>query len=177
MTLAAPVQVVCGGEQSKNDWSVYESVLRTIHEAAICRHSYVLAIGGGAMLDVLGFAAATAHRGVRLVRLPTTTLAQGDAGIGVKNGINGFGKKNFIGSFSVPWAVVNDEQFLTTLSDRDWRCGLSEAVKVALLKDPMFLDQIETSVANLKKRDPAILRPIVRRSAELHLQHIVTERR
>lgn len=174
MTLAAPVQVVCGGEQSKNDWSVYQCVLRTIHQAGICRHSYVLAIGGGAMLDVLGFAAATAHRGVRLVRLPTTTLAQGDAGIGVKNGINSFGKKNFIGTFAVPWAVVNDEQFLTTLSDRDWRCGLSEAVKVALLKDPVFLDQIETSVANLKKRDPAILRPIVRRSAELHLQHIVT---
>lgn len=174
MTLVAPVQTVCGGEQSKNDWSVYQSVLRTIHEAGICRHSYVLAIGGGAMLDAVGFAATTAHRGVRLVRLPTTTLAQGDAGIGVKNGINGFGKKNFIGSFAVPWAVVNDEQFLTTLSDRDWRCGLSEAVKVALLKDPMFLDQIEASTTKLKKRDPAALRPIVRRSAELHLQHIVT---
>lgn len=174
MTLAAPVQVVCGGENAKNDWSVYQTVLRIIHESAICRHSYVLAIGGGAVLDAVSFAAATAHRGVRLVRLPTTTLAQGDAGIGVKNGINGFGKKNFIGTFAVPWAVVNDEQFLTTLSDRDWRSGLSEAVKVALLKDPVFLNKIESSTTRLNNRDAATLRPIVRRSAELHLQHIVT---
>ena len=173
MTLAAPVQVVPGGEAAKNDWSVYESVVRVIHEAAICRHSYVLVIGGGAVLDAVGFAAATAHRAVRLVRLPTTTLGQADAGIGVKNGINAFGKKNFLGCFAVPWAVINDEMFLTTLTDRDWRCGLSEAVKVALLKEASFFDLIESSAPRLKDRDQAALRPIVRRSAELHLQHIV----
>ena len=174
MTLAAPVQIVPGGETCKNDWSVYESVARTIHDAAICRHSYVLVIGGGAVLDAAGFAAATAHRGVRLVRLPTTTLAQADAGIGVKNGINAFGKKNFLGCFAVPWAVINDEKFLTTLTDRDWRCGLSEAVKVALLKDASFFDIIESAAPRLKERDQTAMRSIVRRSAELHLQHIVS---
>jgi len=134
----------------------------------------VLAIGGGAVLDVVGFAAATAHRGVRLVRMPTTTLAQADAGIGVKNGVNAFGTKNFLGSFAVPLAVINDEAFLSTLSDRDWRCGLSEAVKVALIKDQRFFELIEASVPRLARREDAAMRPIVRRSAALHLQHIVT---
>jgi len=173
-TVAGGIRCVPGGEAAKNDWSVYEDTLRVIHDEGVCRHSTVLAIGGGAVLDVVGFAAATAHRGVRLVRFPTTTLAQGDAGIGVKNGINGFGTKNFLGSFAVPWAVINDEAFLATLSDRDWRCGLSEAVKVALLKDERYFEAIERAADRLRDRDDAALRPIVRHSAELHLQHIVT---
>ncbi len=146
--------------------------MRAINEAMICRQSYVVAIGGGAMLDAVGFAAATAHRGVRLVRVPTTTLAQADSGVGVKNGINAFGKKNFIGTFTPPWAVINDESFLTTLSDRDWRCGLSEAVKVALLKDERFFDQIVDAIPRLGRRDHATLIPIIRQSALLHLHHI-----
>ena len=123
LTLAAPPAVVTGGEAAKNDWSVFEQVAAAINEHGICRHSCVIAVGGGAMLDAVGFAAASAHRGVRLLRVPTTTLAQADSGVGVKNGINAFGKKNFLGAFSPPWAVVNDESFLRTLSDRDWRCG------------------------------------------------------
>ena len=88
------------------------------------------------MLDAVGFAAAIAHRGIRLVRLPTTTLGQADSGVGVKNGVNLFGKKNWLGSFAVPWAVINDTALLATLPDRDFICGFSEAVKVSLLKDP-----------------------------------------
>ncbi len=172
--LACPVRRVPGGEAAKNDWTVFESVAAAIHDARICRHSYVLAVGGGAVLDAVGFAAATAHRGVRLVRIPTTTLAQCDSGVGVKNGINAFGKKNFLGTFAVPWAVINDERFLGTLSARDWRCGLSEAVKVALLKDGALLDLIERRAARLAGRDAGAMRPVVRRSAELHLAHIVT---
>lgn len=98
-----------------------------VHEAIdrhhIDRHNYVLAIGGGALLDMVGLAAATAHRGVRHIRLPTTTLAQADSGVGVKNGINAFGKKNFVGTFSPPYAVINDFAFLDSLSDRDRRAG------------------------------------------------------
>jgi 3-dehydroquinate synthase len=172
MTLAGEVTSVPGGEQAKNDWSVFEQVARMICESSICRHSFVMAIGGGAVLDAVGFAAATAHRGVRTLRLPTTTLAQGDGGIGVKNAINAFGHKNFFGTFAVPWAVINDEQFLSTLSDRDWRSGISEAVKVALLKDSAFFDYIEQIAGQLARRDETALRPIVRRSAELHFQHI-----
>ena len=106
-----------------------------IHAADLDRRSYVIAIGGGAMLDAVGYAAAIAHRGVRLVRLPTTTLAQADSGVGVKNAINYFGKKNWVGTFAVPWAVINDSGLLTTLPDRDFQVGFSEAVKVSLLKD------------------------------------------
>ncbi len=167
----APV-VVTGGERAKNDRSVCDTVTRTIEAAGICRHSYVIGIGGGAVLDAVGYAAATAHRGVRMIRLPTTTLAQDDAGIGVKNGLNAFGKKNFVGTFNVPWAVVNDELFLATLPDRDWRAGLSEAVKVALLKDAVFFEHIAGVASYLRDRDVAVASPIIRRSAELHLEHI-----
>ncbi|MHC5024146.1 MAG: 3-dehydroquinate synthase, partial [Planctomycetota bacterium] len=112
-------------------------------------------------------------RGVRLVRLPTTTLAQGDAGIGVKNGINAFGKKNFLGSFAVPWAVLNDARFLVTLPDRVWRGGLSEAVKVALLKDAALLDRLTNLAPALRRRDAAALDSVLRPCAQLHIEHIV----
>ncbi|MCV5942208.1 3-dehydroquinate synthase, partial [Escherichia coli] len=84
--------------------------------------------GGGAVLDMVGFAAATAHRGVRLVRVPTTVLAQNDSGVGVKNSVNAYGKKNWLGTFAPPYAVLNDLPFLTALEDRDWLGGLAEAV-------------------------------------------------
>ena len=95
--------------------------------------------------ESLGLAAATAHRGVRHVRLPSTTLSQADSGVGVKNGINAFGKKNFIGTFTPPFAVVNDFELLASLSDRDKRGGLVEAVKVALIRNANFFDAIEAS--------------------------------
>ncbi|MCA9285338.1 MAG: 3-dehydroquinate synthase [Phycisphaerales bacterium] len=171
--LVAPPETVAGGEAAKNSRAVVDRVLEVVHERAICRRSYVLAVGGGAMLDAVGFAAATAHRGVRLIRVPTTTLAQDDAAVGVKNGINRFGKKNFVGTFSPPWAVLNDEAFLETLSDRDFRAGLSETVKVALVRDAAYFDEIEALAPRLAARDMVATMPVIRRSAELHLRHIV----
>lgn len=168
----AAVRQVVGGEQAKNDRRVYEQVLGWIDQTKLCRWSYVVAIGGGAMLDAVGFAAATAHRGVRLVRLPTTTLAQADSGLGVKNGINWRGKKNFLGSFAVPWAVINDATFLRTLSDRDWRCGLSEVVKVALLKSEALFERIEQKADRLAGRNEAVGAEMWRTSARLHLAHL-----
>jgi len=165
--------IVPGGERAKNDRSVFDNLTRAIHDAGLCRRSYVLAIGGGAVLDVAGFAAATAHRGVRLIRMPTTTLAQDDSGVGVKNSINAFGKKNFLGTFAPPWAVINDANFLMTLSDRDWRSGWSECVKVALVKDAGFFESIVEAVNLLNRRDLDAAAKIIRRSAELHLSHIV----
>ena len=104
------------------------------------RHDYILALGGGALLDMVGLAAATAHRGLRHVRVPTTTLSQNDSGVGVKNGINAFGKKNFIGAFAPPFAVINDFQLLNSLGERDKRAGYAEAVKVALIRDATFFE-------------------------------------
>src|SRR5262245_26209929 len=106
--LLGPPIIQEGGEQAKNSWSRVSELHRAIDQYHLDRHSYVVAAGGGALLDVAGFAAATAHRGVRLIRLPTTTLSQCDSGVGVKNGINAHGKKNFIGTFALPSAVIND---------------------------------------------------------------------
>jgi len=172
MQLAGRVQPVPGGELCKNDRDAVYRVLHEINEAGLDRQSFVFAIGGGAVLDCVGFAAAIAHRGVRLVRFPTTTLSQDDSGVGVKHGINGFGQKNFLGSFAAPWAVVNDERFLTTLCDRHWLAGFSEAVKVALLQDKHLFDSIEDGAAAIVQRDLDVAMPIVERSAILHLRHI-----
>jgi len=163
---------VPGGEASKNEPAILERILQTIHDAGIDRQSYVIAVGGGALLDTVGYAAAIAHRGVRLVRIPTTTLAQGDSGVGVKNGVNAFGKKNYLGVFSAPWAVVNDEAQLSTLSDRDWRCGFAEAVKVGLVKDAALFETVAAHASAISKRQLDVAIPVIRKSAELHLRHI-----
>ena len=164
--------VLTGGEAAKKDSAVVKAALAAIEQDKICRHSYVLALGGGAFLDAVGFAAATAHRGVRLIRMPTTTLGQGDAGVGVKNGINTFGKKNFTGAFVVPAAVVNDLALLASLDARGLRDGLVEAVKVSLLKDPVFFANLEKDAPALAAGDIPAIGRAVRRSAELHARHI-----
>jgi len=174
IVLAGPVLIVPGGEQLKNDPKAASRILDAIHDAALCRHSYVAVVGGGAVLDVAGYAASTVHRGVRLIRLPTTVLSQDDSGVGVKNGVNAYGQKNYLGTFAPPFAVINDFSFLTTLSDRDWRGGLSEAVKAALIKDRAFFDVIEERAGALAGRDMAAMEAVIRRSAELHLAHIAT---
>ena len=167
----APV-VIPGGEACKNDRRWLDLVHDAIGSRGVCRRSYVVAIGGGAALDVAGFAAATAHRGVRHVRIPTTTLSQADSGVGVKNGVNASGMKNFLGSFAPPDAVLIDGGFLATLDDREWRAGIAEAVKVALLKDPDFFAWIETAAPALARRDHRSMGLMIRRSAALHLTHI-----
>jgi 3-dehydroquinate synthase len=164
-------QIVPGGEAVKNDIHILERMLKVFHEADLDRRSYVVVIGGGAVLDAVGFAAAIAHRGLRLIRIPTTTLAQADSGIGVKNSVNLFGKKNWLGSFAVPWAVINDRSLLTTLSDRDFRCGFSEAVKVSLLKDPEFFERILNNAESIALRGDACW-SVIQDSANWHLKHI-----
>jgi 3-dehydroquinate synthase len=166
--------VIEGGERVKNSYFHVSQVQSAIDAHHIDRHSTVVAVGGGALLDMVGLAAATAHRGVRHIRLPTTTLSQADSGVGVKNGINAFGKKNFVGTFAPPFAVINDFQLLATLSPRDRRCGYAEAVKVACLRDPEFFVNLERSVAALRDFEPEALRRTIYRCAELHLRHIAT---
>jgi 3-dehydroquinate synthase len=172
ISLAGNVQIVPGGEEVKNDIHILERMLKVFHAHDLDRRSYVVVIGGGAVLDAVGFAAAIAHRGIRLIRLPTTTLGQADSGIGVKNAVNAFAKKNWIGTFAVPWGVINDAALLATLPDRDFRCGFVEAVKVSLLKDPQFFAELCEFAPRLKKREMSICLPVIRRSAEWHLQHI-----
>jgi 3-dehydroquinate synthase len=174
LRLAAPLLVVAGGEMVKNDARQLDAIQRRLFEGRLCRQSYALAVGGGAVLDAVGYAAATAHRGIRLVRIPTTVLAQDDSAMGVKCGVNAFGKKNYLGAFAPPFAVVNDLAFLPTLDDRDWLGGLAEAIKVALIKDPAFFDEIERLAGRLLRRDMMAMERVVRRSAALHLAHIAS---
>lgn len=170
--LVEDVLVLAGGEQVKNDTSALDQTLEAIDAYGIDRHSFVAAIGGGAFLDMVGYASAIAHRGVKHIRIPTTVLSQNDSGVGVKNGINYFGKKNFLGTFAPPVAVFNDVNFLRTLSDRDWRSGISEAVKVALIKDLAFFEWLEQQASALAQRDETAMQEQIFRCAALHVQHI-----
>lgn len=164
-------QLVPGGESVKNDVHILERILKVLNEADMDRRSYVVVIGGGAVLDAVGFATAIAHRGLRLIRIPTTTLAQADSGIGVKNGVNLFHKKNWLGAFAVPWGVINDRALLDSLSDRDFRCGFAEAVKVALLKDSDFFARILRDAKAIFGRGDECW-AVIEESARWHLRHI-----
>ncbi len=170
--LVCPPLFACGGERAKNSTTLVNEIYSQLHRHHIDRHSYLIAVGGGALLDVAGFAAATAHRGVRHVRIPTTTLSQADSGVGVKNGLNAFGQKNLIGTFAPPFAVINDGQLLATLSPRDKRSGYVEAVKVACIRDANFFDEIERDEEKLAAFEPGAMKQLIRRCAELHLDHI-----
>jgi 3-dehydroquinate synthase len=172
LSLAAEPEIVPGGEAAKVSNAVVDTVLRRIHDAGIDRKSCVLVIGGGAVQDAAGYAASIAHRGVRVIRMPTTVESQCDSGVGVKTAINSFGTKNYIGSFAPPFAVVNDRCFLATLSPRDARAGMAEAVKVALLRDPDFFEWLWRNAEELAACDMRAVQYLVRRTAELHLEHI-----
>lgn len=167
---AAPIALPAG-ELSKHA-QVLERLYSDMLQHGLDRHCYVLALGGGAVLDAVGYACATFHRGIRLIRIPSTVLAQNDAGIGVKNGINAFGQKNLLGAFYPATAVLNDFQLLTSLTRRDQIAGLAEAVKVALIKDRTFFEWMEQHADALAHFDHAASRYAIRRCAELHLHHI-----
>ena len=172
LELACPPVVVPGGEGVKNDVTHCFRLLERINDVGLDRQSFVTVIGGGAVLDMVSFAAAIAHRGVRTVRMPTTVLSQADSGFAVKNSVNLFGKKNFIGTFVPPFAVINDLDFLSSLEHRDSISGVSEAIKVALLRDRSFYGYIEAHTDAIVRGNPEVMARVVQRSAELHLEHI-----
>src|SRR5438093_738664 len=174
LKLVCPPLILEGGERVKNSYFHVSEIQSHLDRYHIDRHSYLIGIGGGALLDVVGLAAATAHRGVRHVRVPTTTLSQDDSGVGVKNGINAFGKKNFIGAFAPPFAVINDFQMLQSLPPRDKRAGYVEAVTVACIRDRDFFEAIERDAGRLREFDPEAMQRLIYRCAELHVNHIAT---
>ncbi len=172
LDLVCPPEVVPGGEEAKNSRDAAERVMESIADQHLCRQSFVVAVGGGSALDIIGLAASLVHRGVRVVRIPTTVLAQGDSGVGVKNGIDAYGVKNFAGTFAPPFAVLNDATFLDTLADRYWIGGISEAYKVAIIQDAAFFDDLRQMACRLRHRDQDAIRDVIKRSAILHLDHI-----
>lgn len=174
VTLVREPEIVAGGERTKNGWNIVQGIMATIGSAHLCRHSFVMVIGGGSVLDMVGFAASLVHRGMRVIRVPTTVLAQCDAGVGVKTGMDEHGMKNFVGTFAPPAAVLIDSRFLHTLDDRYWFGGLSEAFKVAMIKDAAFFRRLCAGARRLRRRDEALMSSVVRRAARLHLDHIRT---
>jgi 3-dehydroquinate synthase len=174
ITFAAPPLIVPGGENAKNGWGNVREIMTRAASVHLDRHSFIIAIGGGCVLDMAGFAASLIHRGVRFVRLPTTVLAQNDAGVGVKNGMNEGGAKNFIGTFAPPFAVINDFAFLRTLPQGDWISGVAEAFKVAIIADKKFFKELCALAPKLRKRNQAAMERVVYRTAQLHLKHIAT---
>jgi 3-dehydroquinate synthase len=172
MQLVAAPELVAGGEQIKNDAAVIHRLQGRLVELGIDRHAFVVGVGGGAFLDAIGYVAATTHRGVRHIRVPTTVLAQNDSGVGVKNGVNAFGMKNLLGTFAPPFAVLNDLRYLRTLHPRDKIAGVAEAVKVALIRDRMFFEWLEANANALHDGQPAAMARMIRRCAELHMRQI-----
>lgn len=171
MTLAGLMTIV-GGEAAKNDPALLGELQRSFVEHGLDRHSYVIGVGGGAVLDLVGYAAATTHRGIRHIRVPTTVLAQNDSGVGVKNGINAFGMKNMLGTFVPPFAVINDSAFIDILPGRDKRAGMAEAVKVALIRDRAFFEWLEEQAEALAIFASEPLDKLIRHCALLHMRQI-----
>lgn len=166
-----PIEVP-GGEKIKSELHYVERIQQAVFEFHIDRHSYVIGIGGGAVLDAVGLVAATSHRGIRHVRIPTTVQAQSDSGVGVKNGVNLFDSKNYIGSFAPPFAVLNDRDFVMNLARRDKIAGMAEAVKVALIRDRDFFQWLELHADELVICNRDAMAAMIRRCAELHMHQI-----
>lgn len=169
--VAAPLSMP-SGEQIKSELHYIEQMQKAISDERIDRHSYVIGIGGGAMLDAVGLVAATAHRGIRHVRIPTTVLAQNDSGVGVKNSVNLFGQKNYIGTFAPPFAVLNDYNFIACLPERDKIAGMAEAVKVALIRDAEFYQWLERQADELAVFQRPAMNYMIKRCAQLHMHQI-----
>lgn len=169
--VAAP-EIIAGGEEIKNNPALVERLQRRMLDLGMDRHSFVVGIGGGAFLDMIGYVAATTHRGLRMVRIPTTVLAQNDSGVGVKTGVNAYGSKNLLGVFAPPFSVINDSDFLETLNERDRRAGMAEAVKVALIRDGAFFAALEANADRLATFERPAVAHLIRRCAELHMRQI-----
>src|SRR5690348_10955360 len=141
------------------------------------RDCAVVALGGGVVGDMAGFAAATYQRGVDFVQLPTTLLAQVDSSVGGKTGVNHPGGKNLIGAFHQPVAVIADTATLATLSDRELRAGLAEIIKYGLIRDAAFFAWLEQSMDLLLAREPSALAKAIRRSCEIKAEIVGRDER
>jgi 3-dehydroquinate synthase len=161
-----------GGESCKTGPRHYQQVVQTLRDSGLDGPSYVVTVGGGAVLDVVAFAAALVRRGLRQIRMPTTVLAQSDSGSGLRAALNLRDGKDFLGTFAPPWAVVNDFHFLRTLPRRDRIAGIAPAFQVAILKDPAFLSFLTARAAALREGDDSAMEQMIMRCAELHAAQV-----
>ena len=173
---AATSIVVADGEQAK-DWRTLEHVFDRLLAARCGRDTLIVALGGGVVGDLAGFAAAVYQRGVPYIQVPTTLLAQVDSSVGGKTAINHPRGKNMIGAFHQPLAVIADLATLDSLPVRELRAGAAEVIKHAFILDAAFVDWLEANVVRLLERDRAALAHAVRRSCELKAQVVAADER
>jgi 3-dehydroquinate synthase len=174
----APVttKVLHAGESSKTLATV-EQVLDALFECSADRKSMVVALGGGVIGDVAGFAASIFMRGIRFVQVPTTLLAQVDSSVGGKTGVNHAAGKNLIGSFHQPSLVVADTATLTSLPTRELSAGLAEVIKHGLLADEHYFELVESRMSDLLACDAGLLEDIVARSCEIKADIVARDER
>ncbi len=164
------------GEQAKA-WATLDHVIDALLEARCGRDSVVVALGGGVVGDLAGFAAAIYQRGVSFIQVPTTLLAQVDSSVGGKTAINHARGKNMVGAFHQPLAVIADVATLDTLPERELRAGLAEVIKHGFILDPEFVAWLEENIERLLARDRAALEHAVHRSCELKAQVVAADER
>ena len=168
--------VLPGGEEQKTLFNV-AAIIDALVAARLNRDGMVLALGGGVIGDIAGFAAASYQRGIAFVQLPTTLLAQVDSAVGGKTGVNHPGGKNLIGAFHQPSAVITDTDTLSTLPERELRAGFAEIVKAALIADAAFFSWLEANAASLLARDAAALEHAIRRACEIKAAIVAEDER
>jgi 3-dehydroquinate synthase len=168
--------VIPDGEAHKN-WEVLDRIYAALLEAQADRRTIVVALGGGVVGDMAGFAAATYQRGVPHLQVPTTLLAQVDSSVGGKTAINHALGKNMVGAFHQPSAVVADTSTLVTLPAREYAAGLAEVIKYGAIHDLAFFAWIEANASALHARDPAALAHAIRRSCEIKAEIVAADER
>lgn len=161
-----PVIKIDSGEQSKS-WQTVDRVVGELLALGADRNSVIVGIGGGVVTDLAGFTASIYMRGVRFVAVPTTLLAQVDAAIGGKNGINVGGYKNIAGTFSMPETVVFDYSFLKTLPDREFRSGMAEVIKAGIIGDPELFKLLEQHSITELRTDDSLLEELIQRAVRV----------
>ena len=172
-----PVDITLPAGETTKSASELQRIYDVSLSCGIDRATPVLALGGGVIGDIAGFAAATLLRGLPLVQLPTTLVAQVDSAIGGKTGINHSAGKNLIGAFHQPQFVLADPDTLLSLPDREWTSGLAEVVKHALISDEAFFRFLEDRWDAVVDRDPSVVRPLVRRAAAVKARVVEKDER
>jgi len=174
---ARAIRIVLPDGEAFKDWQHLDRIFGALLEARLDRRSVLVAVGGGVVGDMAGFAASAYQRGIAHLQVPTTLLAQVDSSVGGKTAINHPMGKNMIGAFHQPCAVIADTATLATLPPREYAAGLAEVVKYGAIHDVSFLDWIEASADALRRRDPTALAHAIRRSCEIKADIVAADER
>ncbi len=176
LSKGSPIHLFNDAESAKNLRSV-EQIARALCRAGADRHSLMIAVGGGVVGDVAGFAAATFLRGVKLVHIPTTVVSQVDSSIGGKTGVNLPEGKNLVGSFYPPRLVLTDPELLRTLSDREFHGGLAEVIKHAIIADASMFAILEKDMEKILHRDRHVLDSLIPRNVAIKARIVSRDER